>query len=73
MIRGKVIQQIEINKLENSTIHEDLEESFRKMGIDGNSKASTFRTELKISGTIGGKKEHQLDYLSLRSQIAESR
>ena len=73
MIRGEVLQQMERNKLESSSIHEHLEESFRNMGIAGNSKTSTFRRELRISGTIGGKKENRIDYLSLCSQIAEAR
>jgi len=67
-------QKILLENIQRSQRHSsELEESFRNLGIVGNHKTSTFRKELKITGTIGGKKEQRLDYLSLCSQIAEAR
>lgn len=67
-------QKILLENIQKSQRHSSaLEDSFRNLGIVGNNKTSTFRKELKITGTIGGKKEQRLDYLSLCSQIAEAR
>lgn len=66
-IRSEIKEELRKEKLLNST---SLEESFRQIA---DRKNSAFRRELKIQGSIGGKKENRIEYLSLCGQIREAK